>query len=394
MSLQKGLAYLAIPGPSVMPERVLRAMHRAAPNIYTGELTEMVPDILTDLNAMAQNEGHCVPYISNGHGVWEAALSNTLSRGDLVLVVSTGHFAHGWKNIAEALGIEVEVLEFGPASPVDPERLAERLAKDPGHRIKAVLCVHVDTSTSVKSDVEMVRAAIDAARHPALLMADCIASFGCDRFEMTPWGVDLMITACQKGLMTPPGMGFVFYNDKADQARETANCVTHYWDWRPRTEPDYFYKYFDGTAPTHHLYGLREALAMISEEGIDRVWRRHAILTQAIWATIDHWGTGGPVAMHVPNPEHRSHAVTTVTTGDSGSLALQEWCKTKAGLTLGIGLGMDRPDQFFRIGHMGYVNAQMILGALATIEAGMKATGLEHTPGGAAVAAEVIAAQA
>ncbi|MEP1696873.1 MAG: aminotransferase class V-fold PLP-dependent enzyme, partial [Paracoccaceae bacterium] len=391
---QNGLNYLAIPGPSVMPERVLQAMHRASPNIYVGELTEMVPDIIADLNVMAHNEGHCVPYISNGHGVWEAALANTLSRGDLVLVLATGHFAHGWKHIAEALGIDVEVIEFGRTSPSDPETLAARLAQDPEHRIKAVLCVHVDTSTSVKSDVEMVRAAIDAARHPALLMADCIASFGCDRFEMTPWGVDLMITACQKGLMTPPGVGFVFYNDKADRARDTANCVTHYWDWRPRTDPEMFYKFFDGTAPTHHLYGLREALAMISEEGLDMVWRRHAVLAQAIWAAVDHWGSDGPLELNVPKTLHRSHAVTTIKTGDSGSLALQDWCKTKAGLTLGIGLGMDRPDQYFRLGHMGHVNAHMILGVLATLEAGMKATGMEHAPGGAAVAAEVIAAQA
>ena len=394
MSLQNGLTYLAIPGPSVTPDRVLQAMHRAAPNINTGALTEMVPDIIADLNMMAHNEGYCAPYISNGHGVWEAALANTLSRGDLVLVLGTGHFSHGWKTIAESMGIDVEVLEFGRTSPSDPEAVAARLAKDPDHRIKAVLCVHVDTSSSVKSDVEMVRAAIDAARHPALLMVDCIASFGCDRFEMTPWGADLMITACQKGLMTPPGVAFVFYNDKADKMRETANCVTHYWDWRPRTDPEMFYKFFDGTAPTHHLFGLREALAMISEEGLDMVWRRHTVLAQAIWAAVDHWGSDGPLEHNVPKTLHRSHAVTTIKTGDSGALALQEWCKTKAGLTLGIGLGMDRPDQYFRIGHMGYVNAQMILGVLATIEAGMKATGLEHAPGGAAVAAEVIAAQA
>lgn len=394
MSLQNGLTYLAIPGPSIMPDRVLRAMHRAAPNIYTGELTEMVPVIMADLNIMARNEGACAPYICNGHGVWEAALANTLSRGDKVLVLSTGHFALGWGDIANALGIEVEVLEFGRSAPVDPEHVAERLANDPGHQIKAVLCVHVDTSTSVKSDVSAVRAAMDSAHHPALLMADCIASFGCDRFEMTPWGVDVMITACQKGLMTPPGMAFVFYNDKADQARETANCVTHYWDWRPRTDPDMFYKFFDGTAPTHHLYGLREALTMISEEGLDSVWRRHGSLSQAIWAAVDHWGSAGPLALNVTGAGDRSNAVTTVYTGESGSLALQEWCKTKAGLTLGIGLGMDQPDQYFRLGHMGYVNAQMILGALATIEAGMKATGLEHATGGAAVAAEIIALQA
>ena len=394
MSLQNGLTYLAIPGPSIMPERVLRAMHRAAPNIYKGELTEMVPDILADLNAVAHNDGYCAPYIANGHGVWEAALCNTMSRGDKVLVLSTGHFAHGWREIAEMLKIEVEVLEFGVTQPVDPERVAEQLAADSDHVIKAVLCVHVDTSTSVKSDVAAVRAAMDAAHHPALLMADCIASFACDTFKMTPWAVDVMITACQKGLMTPPGVGFVFYNDKADRAREDANCVTHYWDWRRRTNPDMFYKYFDGTAPTHQLFGLREALLMIAEEGLDNVMRRHTVLARALWAAVDHWGTGGPLALNVPNAENRSHAVTTVCTGDSGSLALQEWCKTKAGLTLGIGLGMDRPDQFFRLGHMGHVNAQMILGALATIEAGMKATGLEHASGGAARAAEVVADEA
>jgi len=199
--------------------------------------------------------------------------------------------------------------------------------------------------------------------------------------------------------MTPPGLGFVFFNDNADAAREKMDRVSHYWDWRPRVNPGVFYEYFAGTAPTHHLYGLREALQMIEDETLEAVWSRHAILAKAIWAAFDHWGTEGPLRINAADPAIRSHSVTALSVGSDKATALREWCQTKTGLTLGIGLGMadaGAPEwhNFFRLGHMGHINAQMILGALATIEAGLKAVQVEHASGGVVKATEVIAAEA
>lgn len=394
MTLSAGLSYLAIPGPSVMPDRVLRAMHRAAPNIYYGELPDMVPGIVSRLKKVARTETNVAMYITNGHGAWEAAISNVFSPGDLVLVPATGRFAHGWAEIARAMGVKTEILDFGKRATIDMDRVKDRLREDDG-QIKAVLAVQTDTSTGVRNDIAALRKTLDETGHQALLMIDCMASLGCDQFEMDAWGVDVMVAGCQKGLMTPPGLGFVYFSDKADQARETAKCVTHYWDWRPRIDPDYFYRYFDGTAPTHHLYGLDEAINMIEEEGLENVWARHASLARAIWAAFDHWGTAGPLEINIPDPLLRSHSVTALRAGSEKGTALRDWCEHKAGLTLGIGLGMveDGPEwhHFFRLGHMGHVNAQMILGALATIEAGLKAVDLPHATGGIERAAEVIA---
>ena len=269
-------------------------MHRPAPNIYHGHLIDLVPDVIARLKKLARTKGDLAIYITNGHGAWEAAIANTLSPGDLVLVPATGHFALGWAEVARAMGVETEIMDFGLRDTIDTEALTDRLRADAEGRIKAVLAVQTDTSTGVRNDIPALRVAIDAAEHPTLLMVDCMASFGCDRFEMDTWGVDLMITGSQKGLMTPPGLGFVFFNVKADRARDTARSVTHYWDWRPRVDPDIFYRYFCGTAPTHHLYGLDEALRMIEEETIDAVWQRHAALARAVWAAFDHWGQIGP----------------------------------------------------------------------------------------------------
>jgi alanine-glyoxylate transaminase/serine-glyoxylate transaminase/serine-pyruvate transaminase len=379
-----------------MPDRVLRAMHRAAPNIYHGELVEMVPGIVADLKRVARTDHHAAIYIANGHGVWEAALSNVFSRGDKALALATGRFTHSWVEMARRMGVDVEVIDFGRRLDIDLGAVAERLARDRGHEIKAVLCVQVDTATSVKNDVPGLRATLDAAGHPALLMVDCIACLGCDAFEMDAWGVDVMVAGCQKGLMTPPGMGFVFFNDKADRARESANCVTHYWDWRPRVSPQGFWQYFDGTAPTHHLYGLREALDMIFEEGLEAVWARHARLARAVWAAFDAWGAAGPMELNVREAAKRSHAVTAVRIGAPHGTALRTWVEEQAGLTLGIGLGMEtaedpKSDGFFRLGHMGHVNAQMVLGALATIEAGLTAIGVPRGRGAVEAAAGVIA---
>jgi len=193
MSLANGRPYLAIPGPSVMPEEVLRAMHRAAPNIYEGDLIEMTAGLIPDLRYVARSEGHVAIYIANGHGSWEAALANVIAPGERVLVPATGRFGHGWAEVAEGQGIAVEMLDFGKRTPVDLNRLEAALRADKTHEIKAVLATHVDTSTSVRNDIAGMRAVLDAVGHPALLMADCIASLACDRFEMDAWGVDVMV---------------------------------------------------------------------------------------------------------------------------------------------------------------------------------------------------------
>ncbi len=381
--LANGRPYLAIPGPSVMPDRVLNAMHRAAPNIYVGELQDMTRGLIPDLKAVARTAHHATMYIGNGHAAWEASLSNVLSRGDTVLVLATGGFGHGWADMARGIGATVETIDFGLACDIDLARTEAALAADKDGRIKAVLAVHVDTSTSVRNEIAGLRAVLDRTGHPALLMVDCIASLGCDRFEMDAWGVDVMIAASQKGLMVPPGMCFVFFNDKADRARDTANCVTRYWDWRPRANPQEYWQYFDGTAPTHHLYGLRAALDMIHEEGIEAVWNRHKILAQSIWAAFGAWGSNGRLRLNIADPAKRSHAVTAAAIGSPDGDRLRHWTETVAGLTLGIGLGRQPADGYFRIGHMGHVNAQMILGALGTIDAGLKSLGIAHGPGGA-----------
>lgn len=395
MTLANGVHYLAIPGPSVMPEAVLRAMHRAAPNIYTGELHEITDGLIPDLRAIARTEHRVAMYIANGHGAWEAALSNTLSRGDTVLSLATGIFCHGWADMAEEMGVQTRRIDFGKRAPIDIARVEEALADDAGHEIKAVLAVQVDTSSSVRSDIAALRAVLDRLGHPALLMVDCIACLACDAFEMDAWGVDVMVTGSQKGLMTPPGMAFVFFNGRADAARDRADLVTRYWDWRPRTEPEGYYQYFCGTAPTHHIYGLRTAVDMILAEGLEQVWARHALLARAIWAACEAWSADGPLALNIPDATHRSHAVSSVRLGSPHGTALRKWVTARAGMTLGIGLGMateedPNSDGFFRIGHMGHVNTTMVMGALGAIEAGLKGIGVPFGSGALAAAAEVL----
>ena len=397
MTLANGRSYLAIPGPSVIPDRVLQAMHRASPNIYTGELVDMVPGIVADLKSISGTSHHCAIYVANGHGAWEAAVSNILNAGDRVLLLATGIFAHGWGEMAQRLGADLEVLEFGNHDPIDPAAVTRALAADKDHRIKAVMATHVDTATSIRNDIPALRRAINAADHPALLMVDCIASLACDRFEMDAWGVDLMVAGCQKGLMTPPGMAFVFFNDRADKLRDTCARTSWYWDWRPRVKPEDFYQYFGGTAPTHHLYGLREALDMIAEEGLESVWARHETLARAYWAAFQAWGQDGPISMNVKDPGIRSNAVTSLAIGAQNGTRLREWLIENTGVTLGIGLGMSTPDDpdadgFFRVGHMGHVNAHMVLGVIGAIETGLCALDIPHGSGALDAAIAVCAA--
>ncbi|MBD3662798.1 aminotransferase class V-fold PLP-dependent enzyme [Sulfitobacter sp. TSTF-M16] len=395
-SLAHGRSYLAIPGPSVMPDEVLRAMHRAAPNIYSGALIDMMPGLLADVRRVARTKHHVAMYIGNGHAVWEASLANVVGPGDSVLVPSTGHFGTSWAGMAESLGVTAHVLDFGKRAPMDLERVADTLAADKAHEIKAVLAVHVDTSTSVRNDIAGLRQVLDAADHPALLMVDCIASMGCDAFEMDAWGVDVAMTACQKGLMVPPGVGFVFFNDRAAARRAEMARVSSYWDWTPRAHADSFWQYHCGTAPTQHMYGLRTALDMIHAEGIENVWHRHEVLAEAIWVACEAWGKTGPFELNIIERAHRSRAVTALRLQAPYATALREWTQSRIGLTLGIGLGMVASDDpnwhgFFRLGHMGHVNGQMIMGLLGGMQAGLRALDIPHGEGALDAAAEVIA---
>ncbi|MEO0748280.1 MAG: alanine--glyoxylate aminotransferase family protein [Pseudomonadota bacterium] len=396
MTQAGGRAYRAIPGPTVVPDEVLQAMHRAAPNIYDDEVMDLTKSLIPDLKRVARTEGDAAIYICNGHGTWEAALSNLVAPGEAVLVPATGLFGHGWGRMASAMGIEVQVLDFGLSTPADPDQICDVLKADQDRKIKAVLATHVDTSTSLRNDVKAISEAIERANHPALLMADCIASMGCDRFEMDAWGADVAITGSQKGLMTPPGLGFVFFNEKAARARQAMTRVSPYWDWVPRVGPDELYLYFAGTAPTHHLYGLRASLDMIHAESIERVWARHEHLAQAIWAACETWGKGDALRLNAAAKDHRSRAVTTVHLPAPDAARLRAWVEARTGVTLGLGIGMQSEDDptgegVFRIGHMGHVNAHMVLGVLSAIEAGLKALGIAHAPGGVTSATDALA---
>ncbi len=391
-----GRDYLAIPGPSVMPDAVLSAMHRPAPNIYAGELIDITASLIPDLRRVARTKGHVAIYIGNGHAAWEAALANTLAPGEKVLVPATGRFAHGWAEMAKGLGADPQILDFGKRSPNDLDRIGDALRADTAHQIKAVLAVHVDTSTSIRNDIAALRALLDAEKHPALLMADCIASLGSDVFEMDDWGVDVMVSACQKGLMVPPGVAFVFFNDKANEKRANMPRVSQYWDWTPRAAPQEFYQYWAGTAPTQHIFGLRTSLDMIHAEGIENVWARHSVLARAVWAACDHWSADGPLELNVSDTTLRSHAVTALRIGAPAGTELRNWVSNNLGLTLGIGLGMAEPNDpawhgFFRLGHMGHVSGHMIMGLLGGIESGMRALDIPFGKGALEAAAEEIA---
>jgi alanine-glyoxylate transaminase / serine-glyoxylate transaminase / serine-pyruvate transaminase len=397
LSLAQGRPYLAIPGPSVMPDRVLQAMHRAAPNIYGGPLHQMVETIWPDLRAAACTEGQVAIYIGNGHAGWEAANTNLFSRGDQALVLATGRFGHGWAESARALGIAVDLLDFGTGL-VDLARVETALRADTGHRIRALLTTQVDTSSTVKTDIPALRRLLDDTGHPALLAVDCIASLGCDEYRMDDWGVDVTVAASQKGLMTPPGLAFVWYSDRAARASAHADLRTPYWNWTPRAKATEFWQMFCGTAPTHHLYGLREALTMlVHEEGLPAAWARHERLARAVWAAFDAWGAGNPaIGLNVPDPEFRGRSVTAARFGAPHATRLRTWTETMGGVTLGIGLGMSTPDDpkgdgFLRVAHMGHVNAHMTLGALAVMQAGMGALGIPFGPGALDAAAAIVA---
>ncbi|MFV0474802.1 MAG: pyridoxal-phosphate-dependent aminotransferase family protein [Pikeienuella sp.] len=388
MPLANGRHFLAIPGPSVMPDEVLRAMHRPAANIYEGPMVDMTFGMLPDLKRLARTDGRAMIYIGTGHSAWEAVIANTIDPGEKALVLESGRFATGWGEVASALGVDVEILPAPERRGVDPQMVEDRLRADVNHEIKAILVVQIDTASGVWNDIAAIRRAIDATGHPALYMVDCMASLGCVPYEMYAWGADITTAGSQKGLMTPPGLGFVWASEKAWDKTKTMTRGRAHWAWEPRAEPEHYYQLFHGTAPVHHLYGLRQALDMIFAEGLEGVWTRHAAIGRGVRAAVERWGEAGPMELNILDPEARSDSVTTIRSGAIDAKELRRITETKLNVTLGVGLGA-LGETTFRIGHMGHVNAPMILGTLGSIELALAHMNAPFAPGGveAAIAA-------
>ncbi|MDS9466448.1 aminotransferase class V-fold PLP-dependent enzyme [Paracoccus sp. MBLB3053] len=387
MSFALGRPVIAIPGPSPVPDRVLRAMHRPSPDIYGAELAQENHAMVERLKRLAGTTAHCAPYIGNGHAGWEAANVNLFNRGETALVLTSGHFGRSWAQSARMLGIAVEELDFGLAPP-DPQRLADRLARDRRQEIKAVLVCQVDTASSARADIPAIRAAM--RDHPALLAVDAIASLGCEPMQMDEWGVDLLVSASQKGLMVPPGVALIWLSERLKGQART-DLATPYWDWTPRAEAQELWQFWGGTPPVQHIYGLNEALTLLlEEETLPVAWARHEALARATWAALEAWGaTGTGISAVIAYPAGRARSVTAATIPKATEL--RRWTQEKAGLTLGVGLGAADPDAGLRIAHMGHVSAHQLLGTLAVIEAGMDAIGIPHGPGGVEAAARLIA---
>jgi alanine-glyoxylate transaminase/serine-glyoxylate transaminase/serine-pyruvate transaminase len=387
MTVRAGREFLALPGPTNVPDQVLQAMHRPALDIYSTEMVELTEGLLSDLSRLFATKGHSYIYIANGHGAWEATLSNVLSRGDKVLVLESGRFAINWGNAAAAMGAEVEVLKGDIRRAIRPAEVEEHLRRDKNHSIKAVLAVQVDTASGVFNDIEAIGKAIRAAGHPALYMVDTVASLGCMPFEMDKWGIDVAMSGSQKGLMTPPGLGFVAAGERACEVHKKANLRTPYWDWTERDGREHYRKYA-GTAPVHLLFALRQAVNMLFAEGLENAFERHRLLAEAVRRAVAAWSEGQVLGFNIAEARERANTVTTITMANGHDpIALQRYCKEKCGLVLGTGIGALQ-GQSFRIAHMGHVNAPMTLGTLGVVEMALKALGIPHGNGGTEAAIE------
>jgi len=386
MTVRAGREFLAIPGPTTMPDEVLQAMHRPALDIYSREMIELSDGLHADLSKLFATKNRSYIHIANGHGAWEAAISNVLSRGDKILVLESGRFAVGWGIAAELMGVEVEVLKGDWRRAVRPAEVEERLRQDKTHSIKAVLIAQVDTASGVWNDIEAIGKAIKAAGHPALYMVDTVASLGCMPFEMDAWGVDVAMSGSQKGLMTPPGLGFVAASDRAREVHKKANLRTPYWDWTEREGSEHYRRYA-GTAPVHLLFAMRKAIDMLFAEGLENTFQRHRLLGEAVRRAVSRWSEGQVLSINIAEASERSNTVTTVMTNGYDPVPLHRYCKEKCGVVLGVGIG-ELHGQAFRIAHMGHVNAPMILGTLAVIEVALNALQIPHGKGGTEAAIE------
>ncbi|MCX8100053.1 MAG: alanine--glyoxylate aminotransferase family protein [Geminicoccaceae bacterium] len=388
--IRRGRGLVQLPGPTNVPERILRAMHRPAVDFGTAEFARLVEGCLLDLRRIAGTDGEVFAYAALGHGAWEAALVNLVDAGQAVLVPDTGRFARGWAEMAEALGIEVRLVPTDLRRPIDPQRIADALASDVERRIRAVLLCHVETSTGIRHDPRHVRAVLDSLDHPALLVVDAIASFASLPLAMDAWRIDCLLTASQKGLMLPPGLSFVFAGAGALEAARHCRRPRKYWDWRGRDGAESYEKFY-GTPPVQTIFGLREALDMILEEGMEAVFDRHARLARAVRAAVARWAEAGALAFHCIEPTARADTVTAIgVAGDVEPDRLRAMARERYGVAFGGGIGPFR-GRLLRIGHLGDLDEAMVLGALAVLELVLRRQGVPHRAGGVEAAIGALA---
>ncbi len=387
MSAKSGRHFLQIPGPTNVPDRVLRAISFPTIDHRGPAFGRLAREILHGLRQVFQTRGAVVVYPSSGTGAWEAALVNTLSPGDRVLMVETGHFAVLWKDVALRFGLEVEFVPTDWRRGADPAVVEAKLAEDTARTIKAVAIVHNETSTGVTSRIGVIRKAMDRTGHRALLLVDTISSLGSIDYRHDEWGVDVTVGCSQKGLMLPPGLGLNAISQKALEATKTARLPRSYWDWAPmlRDNPTGFFPY---TPATNLLFGLREALQMLIDEGLANVFARHARHAEATRRAVEAWGLD-TVCQH---PLEHSSALTGVMMPDGHDAdRVRSLILERFDLSLGTGLGKLK-GKAFRIGHLGDFNDLMLAGTLCGVEMGLDLAGVAHKPGGVAAALDYLKA--
>jgi alanine-glyoxylate transaminase / serine-glyoxylate transaminase / serine-pyruvate transaminase len=387
-----GYHFFMNPGPTNIPDRVLRAMDRGATDFNSADFRSIQDECFAGLKRLFKTSGHILGYAATGHGAWEAALVNLFSPGDKVLIVESGFFSLNWGLRGEAFGLEVETLPNDWRRPCDPAQLEARLRDDREHRIKAVLVVHSETSTGVANDIAALRKAIDAARHPALYLVDVISSLASMDFRADEWGVDVVVVGSQKGLMLPTGMAFTGVSEKALAAARKASLPRVYWDWRRLLDPSA--GHWNGTVPVHFFYGLREALRMLEEEGLDNVFARHQRLAEATRRAVQAWrGNNGPEIFGT-DPNGRSDTITAVLVPDGHNAdKVRQIALEKFNVSLGGGLDRLR-GRVFRIGHLGDLNEPMVLGSIASVEMALDLAGVPHGKGATQAAMDYLAGNA
>jgi len=388
MSTSTGRHFLQIPGPTNVPDRVLRAMDMPTTDHRGPEFAQLTLEILHGLKQVFKTSANVVIYPASGTGAWEAALVNTLSPGDRVLMFETGHFATLWRGIASDLGLDVEFVAGDWRHGVDPGEVEARLTADKNHQIKALMVVHNETSTGVTSRIAEVRKSIDSAAHPALFMVDVISSLGSIDYRHDEWGVDVTVAGSQKGLMLPPGLSFNAISAKALQAAKTATLPAAYWRWQPMIDAIKT-GYFPYTPATNLLYALREALQMLHEEGLDNVFARHHRHGEATRRAVRAWG----LEILCLNPDEYSAALTAILVPDGHDADhLRKVILERFNMSLGTGLAKVQ-GRVFRIGHLGDFNDLMLAGTLSGVEMGLTAAGIPFTRGGINAALDYLASE-
>jgi alanine-glyoxylate transaminase / serine-glyoxylate transaminase / serine-pyruvate transaminase len=387
-----GDRFLHSPGPTHIPGEVLNAMHRQPMDHGDPRLEQLVAACETGLRRMLQTaQADLYMYISNGHGAWEAATENLLAPGQAVLIPGTGHFSEQWAMQVEATGRRVVRTPYREGYPIAPNDVERALRDDKKHDIVAVFAVHTDTASGTTCDLKAIRAAIDAAGHPALFVADIVASLAAAPFAMDALGVNVAVGASQKGLMCPPGFGFVAVDARAGELAAKNPAPRYYWDWG-RRKAEYSYRKFCGTAPQSLLFGLEAALALLEREGMAAVHARHALLARAVQAAVECWSREGAVSLHCRVPAARSVSVTTIEVRAGIDVeALRSVARERFQVAFAGALG-PQLGRAFRIGHLGDVNAAMILGCLAGVEAAMLVQGIPYGRDGVQKAVDCLAA--